>query len=37
VAREHDGDWWYVTVPGLDDPLLAVKRGFAGTANATER
>ena len=36
VAREHDGDWWYVVGPGLDEPLLAVKRGFSGMANATQ-
>jgi RHS repeat-associated protein len=36
VVREHNGDWWYVVGPGLDEPLLAVKRGFSGMANATQ-
>ncbi len=36
VAREHNGDWWYVVGPGLDEPLLAVKRGVSGMANATQ-
>jgi RHS repeat-associated protein len=26
VVREHEGDWWYVTGPGLDEPILAVQR-----------
>jgi RHS repeat-associated protein len=36
VVREHNGDWWYVVGPGLDEPLLAVKRGFSGMANVTQ-
>jgi hypothetical protein len=36
VVREHDGDWWFVPVPGLDDPIVVVKRGFSGVANVTQ-
>ncbi len=34
VVREHNGDWWYVVGPRLDDPLLVVKRTSLG---ATDR
>jgi YD repeat-containing protein len=26
VVRERNGDWWYVIGPGLDDPVLVIKR-----------
>ncbi|MGH7593746.1 MAG: hypothetical protein ACRELE_07840, partial [Gemmatimonadales bacterium] len=36
VVREHNGDWWYVVGPSLDNPVLVIKRGFSGMANATQ-
>ncbi|MGH7592656.1 MAG: RHS repeat-associated core domain-containing protein [Gemmatimonadales bacterium] len=36
VVREHNGDWWYVIGPSLDNPVLVIKRGFSGMANATQ-
>jgi hypothetical protein len=31
VTREQEGDWWYVTGPGLDEPILVVKRMLTGS------
>ena len=37
VAREHNGDWWYVVGPGPGRVAYwRVKRGFSGMANATQ-
>jgi RHS repeat-associated protein len=36
VIREREGDWWYVTGPGLDEPILAVKRDFEGATEVTQ-
>jgi hypothetical protein len=31
VVRERNGDWWYVIGPGLDDPILVIKRDRSGS------
>ena len=36
VVRERVGDWWYVSGPGLDEPVMAVKRMPSGGSVVTQ-
>jgi RHS repeat-associated protein len=36
VVRDPGGDWWYVPTQGLDEPLLAVKRGLHAGDTTTD-